>query len=70
MAYKYRGRALIIGNEFKDEKWERKGCVEDLTMMRDLFIRLDFRCTVYKDLTVDQMIEKIRKGKHSFKTSV
>jgi hypothetical protein len=65
MAYKaYRGRALIIGNEFKDTKLERKGCEKDLKMMSDLFTRLDFHCTMYRELTAEKFLEKITKGKY------
>ncbi|XP_053386969.1 uncharacterized protein LOC128550924 [Mercenaria mercenaria] len=73
--HKYRGRALIIGNEFiwkkKEEDGkiqyviERKGCAKDLEMMEELFIRLDFKVTIRKNLKADDMKTELQKAASS-----
>ena len=60
--HKYRGTALIIGNEFKGQRGERRGCLNDIDMAVQLFKRLDFNVTVFKNLTAAEMKEKLEKG--------
>ncbi|XP_045169393.2 uncharacterized protein LOC123532100 [Mercenaria mercenaria] len=68
MAFEYRsnhssrGTALIIGNEFKGQKAERKGCKEDVIMMQELFRRLDFNVTTFMNLSAAQMKEKLTQA--------
>lgn len=63
MNHRFRGTALIIGNEFKDlGRYKRAGCREDVTMMADVFRKLDFRVQVFLNLSAVQMKEKLYNG--------
>ncbi|XP_053386817.1 uncharacterized protein LOC123543143 [Mercenaria mercenaria] len=69
--HKYRGRALIIGNQFiwKNAKGKdvigRKGCAKDLEMMEELFLRLDFKVTICRNLKADDMKTELQKAASS-----
>ncbi|XP_060588760.1 uncharacterized protein LOC132744161 [Ruditapes philippinarum] len=58
--HKFRGTALIIGNEFKGQGLnERKGCLKDVEMAQELFKRLDFNVTSFKNLSAVDMKKKM-----------
>lgn len=65
--YKYRGRALIIvnknftksGNKKPEGNWKRKGSFHDRKKMESLFRALDFKVTVFKDLSSEEMKKQI-----------
>ncbi|XP_053386968.1 uncharacterized protein LOC123543142 [Mercenaria mercenaria] len=69
--HKYRGRALIIGNQFIEKGANgkdligRRGCKEDWKMMEELFIRLDFKVTILKNLKAVDMISELQKAASS-----
>jgi hypothetical protein len=65
--HKFRGTALIIGNEFKGQGLnERKGCLKDVEMAQELFKRLDFNVTSFKNLSAVDMKKKMEIGCHNF----
>jgi predicted membrane protein len=61
--HKFRGTALIIGNEFKGQcSGERKGCLRDVQMAEELFKRLDFNVTAFMNLSAVDMKKKMEIG--------
>lgn len=60
--YEYRGQAVVFANEFRGQgTLERAGCIRDITMMQELFERLDFLVTVYKDFSANGMLDKMNR---------